>query len=259
MLEQQFVTFAAIIDQQDRRPILPVVAGETGLEFYTPDALTDAGNFGVRLAIVTPSDNYTIASVTGTRTDNHVTIFAETGGDFTASHILGLMAPGTPFRVKYSYADTDGAQHVAYSQIMMLRDNTDGALKLLRYRCTTTTGGIPYLTGQYVSVWMPIWLDGEQFKQDSEEYVKLDGSVAVLYATKTKEYEAETDYMPLEMHEKMVTALMSDEVYIDGERLQKSEDYEIDWENVQTIHNRIKHAKATWKMKACTLVRNTNS
>lgn len=264
MLEKQFVTFITpdtINDQREKTPIMPLVPGSTGLEFYTPDAFTDSNAQGVTVSIMSPDLTYTFMTNTiSSPTDNHITIGAETGGLFTEAAILATMGYGTAFRFYYSYkkAMSPYASVDKVSQVFCLADNRRRKLALLRYRCGTETGGIPYQNGQYVSAWMPIWLDKPQLKQESEIYTRLDGSTAVLFATATKEYEAQTDYLPYEWHDKIVNALMSDEVFINGEALQKSDDYDIKWENTETRMNRIRLAKAEWKMKACTLTRNTN-
>lgn len=262
MLEQQFIQFTT--DKQEGTPILPFVPGMTGLEFYTPDPLIDNNGQGVTISLITPDGTAEYASTVVQPTSRHVTIGADSTGLFPKAALLSTMGYGSVFRIKYRYQKTSGPASPLivvqkFSQILVMTENKGNRLALLRYRCGNTTGGIPYLNGEYVSAWMPIWLDKPQFKQSSEIYTRLDGSNAVLYATTTKEYEAQTDYLPLEWHEKIVNALMSDNVTINGEELQKSEDYEIKWEQTQTIRNKIKLAKATWKMKACTLTRNTNS
>ena len=105
---------------------------------------------------------------------------------------------------------------------------------------------------------MPIRLHSPQFKQEDKIYTKRNGEQVVLYANITKEYEGETDYIPMEWHEKILVALSCDEVYINGERVTKSGSYDIDHENYTTSDCGIKLLRATFKVTTNVTQRNSN-
>lgn len=258
MRENQFVKFSPSIDLQDNELPMPVVPGETGLEFYSPlTGVTPTPPFQqITIALVTADGGQTLYSEAVNYTNDHLALFGDTT-TIPAATLLELMPyNGLLFRIKLTKVAL-GVTYTQYSNVLVVQQNQDKELALLRYRCGETTAGFPFKNGEWVSAWMPIWLDQMQYRQEDETYTRLDGSVAVLYATRTKEYEAETDYIPEEWHEKILTALMSDDVTINGQGLQKSADYELQWDSVlKTRHH--KCVKATWKMIERTLTRNSN-
>lgn len=110
----------------------------------------------------------------------------------------------------------------------------------------------------YHSVVLPIHLSKPQFKQTDKIYETRNGEQIVLYATINKEYSGETDYIPEEWHERIVTALSCDEVYINGERVTKSDSYEIDQDNCTYSECGIRLTRATFKVKTNVTQRNSN-
>lgn len=105
---------------------------------------------------------------------------------------------------------------------------------------------------------LPIRISKPQYKQTDKIYENRNGEQIVLYATINKEYEGETDYIPEEWHEKIVTALSCDEVYINGERVTKSDSYEIDQDNYTYSDCGIRLTRATFKVKTNVTQRNSN-
>lgn len=174
-------------------------------------------------------------------------------------HILNVLDDGTVvlyaltewYKIEKSYV-------YWYSNLLRRYENTNGELALVEYTCGGETFGIPFSTISPVRQWLPIWLDSPKPTQEDEVYEKLSGERVVLFAAINKEYEAQTDYIPYEWHERMVIALSCDRVVINGEQLTKSEKYELDWSNVSKIDCGTKTIRATWKMVANVTSRNSN-
>lgn len=145
-----------------------------------------------------------------------------------------------------------------YSNMLAFMNNTEGLAKL-SYRCDADAFGFPFssIIAPIVS-WLPINLKNPQLKQEDKTYVKRTGEVVVLMAKYYKEWEAESEYLSEEMHDKIVAALSCDYVEIDDVRLTKSDSYEIDWGNTIKKACGQKLAKATWKMRANVTERNSN-
>jgi hypothetical protein len=130
----------------------------------------------------------------------------------------------------------------------------------VNFNCTNDEFGFPFsLSGSdMVSNIMPIKLSKPQYSQNDKIYTKSNGENVVLFSEMVKEYEGTTDYVNEKTHEMILIALSCDEVYINGERLTKSDKYEIDWENYTTDDSGDKLARATFKMKANVNRRNSN-
>ena len=112
-------------------------------------------------------------------------------------------------------------------------------------------------TGTFLRQWLPIKLSNPTYKQKDNIYEKINGDKVVLFSQITKEYQCETDYIPEEWHDKLIVALACDEVFIDGERLTKTDDYEPNWDNTLKTETGIKCAQASWKMAANVTQRNS--
>lgn len=182
--------------------------------------------------------------------------------DIDDSTFIGSVAPDECFRFLLK---NDGVP-VAYSNMVRRIDDTGDYLSALSYRCKepqfgfsfgfATDGGHWVPTNIIVS--LPIRLSKPQFKQTDKIYEKLNGEQVVLYATINKEYEGETDYIPEDWHEKIVTALSCDEVYINNERVTKSDSYEIDQDNYTYSDCGQRLVRATFKVKTNVTQRNSN-
>lgn len=130
----------------------------------------------------------------------------------------------------------------------------------LKYYCDEDAFGFPFSTmDNYPEVALPIRLHSPQNVQDNKTYVKADGSVVTLYAKYYKEWECETEYLPEDMHDKIVAALSCDVVLINNVRVTKSDKYEVDWDKYDiACDDETKLAKATFKVRANITQRNSN-
>lgn len=166
--------------------------------------------------------------------------------------------------VGYTDIMLDQEEIIGYSNILQFIEN-QGEYSHLKYRCNEgNTFGIPWARGFLGSTTIelqnlvPLIVHKPQYGQDDKIYEKSNGEQVVLYANITKEYEGETDYINNELHEKIAIALNCDEVWINGERLTKSDKYEIDWDNAEKTECGQKIAQAKFKMKANVTARNGN-
>ena len=166
--------------------------------------------------------------------------------------------------VGYTDMRLDQEEIIGYSNILQFIEN-QGEYSHLKYRCNEeNTFGIPWAryapgaTTMELQNLVPLIVHKPQYGQNDKIYEKSNGEQVVLYANITKEYEGETDYINNELHEKIAIALNCDEVWINGERLTKSDKYEIDWDNAEKTECGQKIAQAKFKMKANVTARNGN-
>lgn len=177
-----------------------------------------------------------------------------------------ILAPNECFRL--CMRTTEGLN---YSNLLCYMGEGDDYLSSLQYYCHEPQFGFPFgkfwipaghWSGIYfsntVQVALPIHLAAAQYKQTDKIYENRNGEQIVLYATIQKEYEGETDYIPESWHEKIVTALSCDEVYINKERVTKSDSYEIDHDNYTYSDCGIRLTRATFKVKTNVIQRNSN-
>lgn len=169
--------------------------------------------------------------------------------------------------LSYESMTASGEEIRGYSNILVFTEN-QGEYSHLKYACDEEgTFDIPWgshtpvnagTNVTYLQCLVPILVKKPQFNQSDKVYEKSDGKQVVLYANFTKEYSGETDYIDYETHEKIMIALCCDNVFIDGERLTKSDKYEIDWDNQMETDCGRKLVRATFKMKANITSRNGN-
>lgn len=126
----------------------------------------------------------------------------------------------------------------------------------LEYKCNETSLGFP--GGCMEGVWLPMRIYNPQHSQEDKTYTKRNGEIVTLYASYSKEYEGETDYLPEEWHDKIMAALSCDEVYINGLRVTKSANYDIKWDSYDETSCGVKLARATFKVKNHIANRNSN-
>lgn len=146
-----------------------------------------------------------------------------------------------------------------YSNLLRRYENPNGEFALLSYTCDTTTFDLPFTSARPIRQWLPIWLNKPKYNQKDEIYEKLSGERVVLFATINKELNAQTDYIPDEWHSRIVLALSCDNVKVNGVRLTKSDNYDIDWDNHTESDCGVWLARATWKMVANVTSRNSNN
>jgi hypothetical protein len=156
-----------------------------------------------------------------------------------------------------SITSSEVEQVQKYSNILV-RVEDEEQYAVVKYSCKEPAFGFPFDSTGYVQQLMPINLHSPQFKQEDKVYTKLNGEQVVLYASITKEYDGETDYIPMEWHEKILMALSCDDVYINGERVTKSGNYEIDHDNCTYSDCGIKLMRATFKVTTNVTQRNSN-
>ena len=127
---------------------------------------------------------------------------------------------------------------------------------LLEYDNNTDAFG--FKSGFPTKIVLPFMIKYPQFNQEDKIYIDSNGVRHVIFATISKEYELETNYIPIEWHEKLLIALSCDIVKINNELLTKSASYEIDYENELITDCGVKTYKATCKMAANQQKRNNN-
>jgi hypothetical protein len=152
---------------------------------------------------------------------------------------------------------TDQKNTAMYSNLLK-RVHEDSQFAVVNYKCEEEAFGFPFDRENFIQQLMPINIHSPQFKQSDKIYEKLNGEQVVLYATISREYDGETDYLPEDWHTKIISALSCDKVYINGEKVTKSGNYEIDWEKYDTLCGGAKAAKATFKVSDNIMQRNSN-
>lgn len=263
MYENQFIQFTQAIDPLDSCMPLPVVFGGGGIAFFVPTDNKDA-EFSVVDAEGNPftHNGNTLHGKFRSLAGNYAAgmfydglVLARTKL-FPANTARNYVAPNECFRIKI-YDDEEGVEY--YSNLLRRYENPKGEFALLSYTCDTETFDLPFTTSRPVRQWLPIWLNKPAYNQKDEIYEKLSGERVVLYATINKELNAQTDYIPESWHERIVLALSCDDVRVNGVKLTKSDNYDIDWDNHTENHCGVWLARATWKMAANVTSRNSNN
>ena len=235
MLENQFIQFNnAIIEFGDSEIAVP-----TGnvTRFYSEIELQ-------KVDFVTPDGSIIIKENAAIIDGNCITIYNPD------------IAPRDCYRLHVVGKDEYGDIEEYYSNLLVKESDVQYAV--LRYSCKEPAFGFPFDGIGYVQQLMPINLYSPQFKQEDKVYTKRNGEQVVLFASITKEYEGETDYIPMEWHEKILMALSCDEVYINRERVTKSGSYEIDHDNCTYSDCGTKLMRATFKVTTNVTQRNSN-
>lgn len=248
MLENQFIKFESLtIAQASKKPVLPIKFGRQTIFINNGQTMSAHYPNGE----VEQSDQIYV---------KHIVIFSgEDGGvldgcDFPYGSIF------------YLSIEVSGIQY--YSQpLLRIPQNAESDFAIIKYRCNEDAFGFPFTTppgGEYddkayAIVYLPIRLHSPQNVQEDKTYVKSNGEVVTLYAKYYREWEGETEFLSAEMHDKIVAALSCDEVYIDGKRVTKSDNYQVDWENYDLDCDGVtKLARATFKVRENTNQRNSN-
>lgn len=246
MLENQFIQFAETIPPTGEDWLVPTIENEE-ISFFV------YAQEGVSIDIVTPDGAYVIED--GAIIDVHST--ADPSYQQVLLRVTENIAVYDKFRVRMT-ADT-----THYSNLMV-RMPGNMNLSSLQYSCKeeafelpfgydASRGGYPYLKQT-----MPIRIYNQQFKQEDKIYTKRTGENVVLYASINVEYSGETDYIPIEWHEKIVYALSCDDVLINGKKVTKSDNYEVDHDNYTYSDSGVKLLRATFKVKENITKRNSN-
>lgn len=139
--------------------------------------------------------------------------------------------------------------------------STDTEFSLCEYYCYETQFGFEYGTSGATypnKIRLPLRLHAVQYPQEEKVYVDGNGVRHTLFAKIDKEFELETEYLPDDIHEKIVVMLAHDIVKIETIQVAKSAGYEIDHENEDELTCGTKIHKAKAKMIRNTTLKNTN-
>lgn len=238
MLENQFIQFSEAIDPLEQAIVVPT---KNGIEtrFFVEHKYEEIDG----IDIVTP-DGMLIKS-------NAVYILG--GTEWCWIKDLQVIAPMECYRLLMRLKDGQ----TLYSNVLR-REYDDAQYSVMIYYCNEPAFGFPFEKQYHIRQVMPLNLYSPQYKQEDKVYTKRNGEQVVLFASITKEYEGETDYIPMEWHEKILMALSCDEVYINGEKVTKSGNYEIDHDNCTYSDCGIKLLRATFKVTTNVTQRNSN-
>lgn len=130
---------------------------------------------------------------------------------------------------------------------------------IIEYRCNEDAFGFSYASNEFYNIiCLPVRLHKAQFPQADKIYQKLNGERKVLFSKIDKEYELETDYMPIDWHEKMIVALSHDHVKVNSNTLTKTSDYQIDYENEEITNTGVLLVKGNCKVSTNLTLHNSN-
>lgn len=271
MLEQQFIRFTSNINPQPCEMALPVCDSIPTQFFGFKTEDLDL----IWIDLVRPNGDLICKNIANGVAGLYSREDSGYYHHFTLKLLSAYLAPNDCFRLKLNTGYTDNygeevLQYTEYSNLLQYTTNEDEYLSHLRYYCNEPQFGLPFFAKEMPvgnrkiytkfgnEVALPIHLSKPQFKQTDKIYETRNGEQIVLYATINKEYSGETDYIPEEWHERIVTALSCDEVYINGERVTKSDSYEIDQDNCTYSECGIRLTRAIFKVKTDVTQRNSN-
>ncbi len=119
-------------------------------------------------------------------------------------------------------------------------------------------------TGEAIDITLPVILKHPQFKQKDTRYTKLDGTSVLLTSENGVEYEAETDYIPYEWHEKIARLLLCESItyrdkdhYYSPLTIYKTDNYQLDWDNTTETDCGKPLLRATFKVQVQGVERNS--
>ncbi len=259
MLENQFIQVKHTWADAQKQPaiVLPLDAGDAycRVELFI---IPDDGYNVTAVELVNENDEFLL----GEQIPEKKTFFSLFVQGDLFKDADQLLKDGERFfiRIEAENFETEASKYL-YSQPLVKVSPKDVQMVLLRYNCNEDTFGFPFRSagGVYASQPVPLNLYAPQNSQDDKTYVKANGKVVTLYAKYFKEWEVETDYLSEETHDKIVAALSCDEVFINGKRVTKSDNYQVDWENYDLDCDGVtKLARATFKVRENTNQRNSN-
>lgn len=241
MLENQFIQINSPYIYWGGRMPLPIEYNPNGIYIFIEGSITS-------LSVVKEDGSETTVS-TPASTAEYKTL------DILTLLLNANLSIGECFAFK-SYKDDVVYR---YSNRAYVRVPSDG-FSILRYRCSEDAFGFPFTqTSNLVSFPVLLTLNSPQYSQDSKSYERKNGNVITLFAKYYKEWEGETDYLSEAMHDKIIAALSCDEVFINGKRVTKTDNYQIDWENYDLdCDGKTKLARATFKVRENITQRNSN-
>lgn len=230
-MEYSFIQFGVVDDGCELQ--LPINA-ISELRFFVDDPTF------TNIAIFTKEGVF-IRNVTYTQSGVYVALTAVQIDDLTCFRI-GLLYSGV-------YLHSNLFRYIS--------DTTESTA--LKYVCNEFQFNFDYsISGSSNRVRLPIIIKHPQFPQDDIVYTDANGVSRLISSKIDKEYTLETEYMPEDWHEKLVIALAHDEVYFDNVRLQKSAEYEINYDEYDELPCGTRLYKASAKIKKNTTIRNNN-
>jgi hypothetical protein len=159
------------------------------------------------------------------------------------------------FRILLRYSN--GLLEPLESSVFVLVDD-DGNSSVLGYRSDDNNFGFYYSGfGFKNTVRLPVRLKETRYSQTRNVYGMLSGRQKILSGSVRDEYDLETDYIPEDMHRRLVIALMHDDVMINGVLVTQTGDYSADWDNY-IMENGTKTAKGKCTVSANVVSRNSN-
>jgi len=131
---------------------------------------------------------------------------------------------------------------------------------LLEYGCDESQFGFEYGTTKAFpnKVRLKVLLQYPAFPQEEKIYIDGNGVRHLLYSKIDREYNLQTEYFTVDMHEKIIIALSHDTVKFNGLQLQKTGAYEINYENEDQLSCGTYIYQASAKLTKNTTLRNNN-
>ena len=240
MFENTFLKFSTTIAECTEQPI--PINQMSDLAFFYPLAYTSSG-------LVDVEGNGIAGLADATQFyDGTTWFFIHYSGDVpSAAKALRC------FRIRVVSGSTN-----YYSQPFTYTQNVTET-SLLRYYSEKQVLGFPYDDDTYQNrIRLSLKIQKPQFPQQDEIYIDAMGVRRLLTSRVDKEYTLETDYLSVEMHEKIIVALSHNFVFINDEQLQRSGAYEIDYENELLSDCGEKLYKGTARMARNTTLLNLN-
>ncbi|MBK7885133.1 MAG: fibronectin type III domain-containing protein [Chitinophagaceae bacterium] len=138
------------------------------------------------------------------------------------------------FQIGIKIVSADPVINISAPTNCFYRPCDDCWTSLLEYNCDENSYGFEYCQAVTPNkVRLPIHIARPQLKTEQSIYSRSNGKINILKAVKKKEYEAETENLTEDIHEKIDIALDHDEVHITSKHytggIRKTGDYEIEW------------------------------
>lgn len=241
MFENTFLKFSTTIAECTEQPI--PINQMSDLAFFYPLAYTtsdivDIDGYYLASFLLPPKQFY----------DGTTWFYVRYSGDVpSAAKALRC------FRIRV----LSGSTHY-YSQPFTYTQNVTET-SILKYYSEKQVFGFPYDDDDFQNrIRLQFKIEKPQFPQQDEIYIDAMGVRRLLTSRVDKEYALETDYLSVEMHEKIIVALSHNFVFINDEQLQRSGAYEIDYENELLSDCGEKLYKGTARMARNTTLLNLN-
>lgn len=134
-----------------------------------------------------------------------------------------IFAPEDCFRLRLTNKTTN---EIFYSNVFVYVPDT--AHPLLSYWSNKNEFGFHYEQARMNSLRLPLYIYKPGYEERAEKYTDANGRVHLLTKDIRKKYTLQTDYMPLEWHDKLKIALSHDVVMIDEKEIIETGNYTIE-------------------------------